>query len=459
MLKTATVFRGWHEMIAGLTKARSHIAFCIGLCLAAGIALSMETGISTGLSRAGKNLITQSIDQTPLAVPRPLKDLEYKQASIAWAYFESNLQEKTGLVNSAHNFPSTTIWDQASYLLALISAERIGIIDTGKFDKRMAQVLYTLANLPLFDNKLPNKVYDTRSVEMTDYTNTPNTRGIGWSALDIARVSVPLNLLVFEYPQHASAAHKILTNWQMSELISNGALMGARVDPETNKTEKVQEGRLGYEEYGARAITLLGLDAYQAVKYDDYLKFEDVSGQSIALDSRSFSEFDAHNYVVSEPYILAAIEFGLDFESRELAHRVYKAQEGRYTKNAILTAVSEDNIDQAPYFIYNTVFANEQEWNPLAEDGTTHPDKRTVSTKAVFGWDALYRSDYTRKLMDHVAITKTESHGWNSGVYESDGRVNAVSTANTNGIILETIQYKMNGPLLTGRYLRKGRND
>lgn len=442
-----------------IIKIRSHIAFAIGLCLAAGIALSMETGVASSLKRGSDNLIKVSSDQTLLSPQGRLSRQDIAHAKIAWAYFQKNTQPETGLVNSANNYPSTTIWDQASYLLGMISAHRIEIIDQIEFDERMSKALYSLANLPLFDGTLPNKVYDTRSLEMTNYANIPIGRGIGWSALDIARISVPLNLLVYEYPNHSAAATDILTHWDMAAMISNGMLFGARVNPETNETEKVQEGRLGYEEYGARAVTLLGLDALGATKYDDYLNFHMVSGQSIATDSRSFSEFDAHNYVVSEPYILAAIEFGLDHEAQELAHRIYKAQENRYLTDGIFTAVSEDNIDQEPYFIYNTVFANGKAWNPLSEDGTSHPEKRTVSTKAVFGWDAIYGTKYTNQLMDHVEVAKTQDHGWNSGVYENDGRVNGVSTANTNGIILETIQYKKNGPLITGRFIRKDQND
>ena len=68
---------------------------------------------------------------------------------------------------------------------------------------------------------------------------------------------------------------QILTRWDMSEMLDKGMLIGARVNPETGETEKVQEGRLGYEEYGARAIALLGLDAFGAAKYDDFLKFRE----------------------------------------------------------------------------------------------------------------------------------------------------------------------------------------
>lgn len=436
-------------------KARSHIAFVLGLLGAAGVALSVETGVVTGVRSAGSQVIPASDGQTNLAAFGRLTLQDMEHARTAWAYFEANTQEETGLVNSVQNFPSTTIWDQASYLLGLISAERIGLIDDTEFSTRMEKALNTLARLPLFDGKLPNKVYDTRTLAMTDYTNAAVPRGIGWSALDVARITVPLNILLYDYPEMAGFAGQILTNWDFASMLDNGVMYGARVDPETGETERVQEGRLGYEEYGARAIGLLGLDALAAGRYDDFLKFETVAGVKIATDSRSFAEFDAHNYVVSEPYILTAIEFGFDRDSKELAHRIYQAQEARYEATGTLTAVSEDNINQAPYFLYNTVFANGKEWNTLAEDGSEHPDKRTVSTKAVFGWDAIYATDYTSKLMSQISRTASEAGGWYSGLYEVDGALNDVATANTNAIILETLQYKANGPLLAARF-RKG---
>lgn len=436
-------------------KARSHIAFVIGLVCAAGVALSVETGVVTGVRGVGEQAIASSKDQTNLAAFGRLTLQDREHAKIAWQYFQANTQPETGLVNSVQNFPSTTIWDQASYLLGMISAERIGLIDKPEFNARMSKALETLARLPLFDGKLPNKVYDTRTLAMTDYTNSPVPRGVGWSALDVARITVPLNILLYDYPDMAGAAGQILTNWDFASMLENGVMYGARVDPETGLTERVQEGRLGYEEYGARAIGLLGLDALAAGRYDDFLKFETVAGVQVATDSRSFAEFDAHNYVVSEPYILTAVEFGFDRDSKELAHRIYQAQEARFDATGVLTAVSEDNIDQAPYFLYNTVFANGKEWNTLSEDGSEHPDKRTVSTKAVFGWDALYATDYTAALMAQIRRTASENDGWYSGLYEADGRLNEVATANTNAIILETLQYKANGPLLAARF-KKG---
>jgi hypothetical protein len=136
-----------------------------------------------------------------------------------------------------------------------------------------------------------------------------------------------------------------------------------------------------------------------------------------------------------------------------LAHRIYRAQEERFRRTGTLTAVSEDNIDQPPYFLYNTVYSNGRAWNTIAEDGKIHNDKRTVSTKAAFGWDVLYGNDYTSRLVEHVLKTRS-SDGWYSGVYENTGAVNEVATANTNAIILQALQYKANGPLLAARFGR-----
>jgi hypothetical protein len=277
--------------------------------------------------------------------------------------------------------------------------------------------------------------------------------------LDIARITVPLNILLYDFPQHAELAKNILTRWNFSAMLNDGVLLGARLDAKTGLPEMIQEGRLGYEEYAARAISLLGLDVLNAARYDDFIKFEKISGQDIAADSRSYSLFDAPNYVVSEPYILMAVEFGLDSTAKELAHRIYRAQKNRFNLTGQLTAVSEDNIDQPPYFIYNTIYANGKSWNAVAEDGTSYPDLKTISTKAAFGWDALYQTDYTRRLVSEIQKTKTQNHGWQSGIYENDGRVNAVATANTNGIILEVINYKANGPMLSARFTKGASDD
>jgi len=154
---------------------------------------------------------------------------------------------------------------------------------------------------------------------------------------------------------------------------------------------------------------------------------------------------------VSESYVLDGLEFGWDRISGEFAQRVFLAQEARYEATGILTAVSEDNIDQAPYFVYNTVFADGKAWNAVTESGEDASQFRSVSTKAVIGFHALYDNDYTSKLVAHIANNYDESRGWYSGIYESNGESNKAITANTNGIILEALHYIQFGPMMSMR--------
>ena len=96
---------------------------------------------------------------------------ELAMARTAWAYFDENYQPRTGMVNAASGFPSTTMWDTASYLGALVSAKELGVITADRFDQRVTKLLSTLQAMPFFNGELPNKAYDTRSVTKVDYDN------------------------------------------------------------------------------------------------------------------------------------------------------------------------------------------------------------------------------------------------------------------------------------------------
>lgn len=179
-----------------LIRARSHIIFLIGLIAAFGIVIGLERWQPQVQMRAETNIEkTRKIALAPAAM---LTEQEMGWGKIAWQYFENNYQADNGMVNSVDKYPASTMWDTASYLMALISARRLDIITEEKFDERMSKILASLATIPLFDGKLPNKSYNTKTLEMADYANNKSERGIGWSALDIGRLLVPFNILVWQ---------------------------------------------------------------------------------------------------------------------------------------------------------------------------------------------------------------------------------------------------------------------
>src|SRR6476469_6611531 len=91
----------------------------------------------------------------------PLTEGEQAMARTAWKYFENNTQP-TGLANAVDNYPSTTMWDTASYLGAIVAARELRVITPQQADDRLAKAIAALGSLAFFRDELPNKVYHTK---------------------------------------------------------------------------------------------------------------------------------------------------------------------------------------------------------------------------------------------------------------------------------------------------------
>lgn len=129
-------------------------------------------------------------------------------AKNAWQYFVANYQPTTGLVNAVNKYPSTTMWDSASYMAAMTAARELGIIDKAEFDRRMLKLLATLNKLDLFRNELPNKAYNTITGQKVNYQNKPGE--IGFSALDIGRMLIWLKVIKERYPEYGNSIDNVL---------------------------------------------------------------------------------------------------------------------------------------------------------------------------------------------------------------------------------------------------------
>lgn len=424
---------------------RSGLIFAAGILLAAGAAVSLD-GSWRYTMRSGQMALDLStpVELEPLG-PRALAAEDRAAAERAWRYIAGNTRPETGWVDSVENFPSTTLWDQGSYLLALVAAERMGIIDDGEYRGRVDQLLSSFERLPLFEGKLPNKAYDTRTLAMVDYTNAEVPDGIGWSALDIGRMLMAFRALEKLNPEYGDRIRALLARWDLQAMAMEGELWGAR--REDGQTVYEQEGRIGYEQYGARSAALWGMDVLQAVSSRRAMDWTDVSGVEVPRDIRAADTFRAITPILSEPFMLQALELGLDSEGKLLADRIYRAQEERWRDTGQPTMVSEDHINQAPYFLYNSVFSNGEPWAVVTEAGEFHPELRTLSVKATFAWDAIYNTDYTDMLREQVEAVGDPEKGWPAGIYEEDGSLNDIYTLNTNAIVIEAMHYIAHGPL------------
>jgi len=258
-----------------LVKARSALVFLVGLSLAFWLVYSLEKWnpeqVITETSTEPTNKISFDRVASEDRVHRALTMREKHWAKIAWRYFENNYVPETGLVNSADKYPAATMWDLSSYLLGMIAAQRLNIIEEEEFNTRVNGLLQTLATMPLFEDALPNKSYNTKNVAM------------------------PLNILVWHYPKHNAGVNQILAHWDLDALISDAEMFGTAVDDD-GKTLFLQEGRLGYEEYAAKSFSLVSRDVGKALDYELHTKLVNIYGTDIATDGRKPSEFGALNY-------------------------------------------------------------------------------------------------------------------------------------------------------------------
>ncbi|MDF5734509.1 MULTISPECIES: DUF3131 domain-containing protein [unclassified Nostoc] len=368
-------------------------------------------------------------------------------ANQAWSYFQRNWNDETGLVNSVDGFASVSMWDQTAAIAALVSARELNIVPAAEFEAKMSKMLKTLASMPLYKGELPNKVYNAKTLIPVNYGQLAKREEIGWSAIDLGRMAIWLKIVGTKYPQMRLETAAVWKHWQVKRLTKNGQMYGTAVIK--GKEQYNQEGRLGYENYAAYGLKLWGLDVKQALDYQSDTAFVDLYGEGVPYDRRDYKNSGANNYVLSEPYILDGIETGFQALPKAYADRILAAQVARYQATKQLTAVTEDNLDRPPYFVYSSLFVNGEPWATITDTQQQHNDLRFLSAKAAIGWHVLYNTAYTRQLFDFVQGNLKSKDGWYNGFYESLRQPNKTLTANNNGVILESLLYKQVGQPLT----------
>ena len=382
------------------------------------------------------------VSKTPYLAPG-LGALTLEETAIAhqaWLYFQRNWNEKTGLVNSVEGLNSATIWDQAAAIAALVSARELNLVSAYEFEARMSRILQTLASMALHKGELPNKVYNSQTLEPVNYDQLEKREEIGWSAIDIGRLAIWLKIVGAKYPALEPNIEAVWQHWQVQRLTHNGQLYGTSVI--NGKEQYHQEGRLGYENYAAYGLKLWGLNVNQALNYQSHVAFANLYGKGVPYDQRNHENSGANNYVLSEPYILDGIETGFQALPKAYADRILAAQEARYLTTKQLTAVTGDYIDRSPYFVYSSLFVNGEAWATITDTQKKYNNLRFISAKAAIGWHVLYNTAYTRQLFNFVQRNLNSQKGWYNGFYESLKQPNQILSANNNGLILESLLYK-----------------
>jgi hypothetical protein len=385
--------------------------------------------------------IVESPDDPCKLITKPTKE-ELKMAKIAWKYIENNYNEETGLINAADNYPSASVWDWANGLYAIYTAKKFGLITQDRFEEMVNRFLETMQDMKLFNNELPNKTYNTASAKMTDYNNVEQPDGIGWSVADLARLLAALNLLQQCEDTLNPTIEKLLLRYRYCRSMSVvGNMYGAEY--ENGETKLNHEALTGYEEYLARSYEIWGFNLSEARSYK-FMKEVNIFGVNVPTETRDF--YSA--FLGSESYWYTGFDYGVDDnESGKYIQSIYEVQEARYRATSQFTAVTEDHIDQAPYFLYNTIYENLEPWKIINHHAQDYNEFKSVSTKAAIGMKILFDTNYTSKLFDFINNNYHKDKGYYAGIYETMPGANEALTLNTNAVILESLLFKNMGPL------------
>jgi peptidoglycan/xylan/chitin deacetylase (PgdA/CDA1 family) len=366
-----------------------------------------------------------------------------EDAALAWRYFEWGAANFGGMVPSTgwfedgtrQGYPFATMWDIASYILASISARRIGLIDDPAFAKRIDTILTFLgassysfggARLPPTERRLGRLRGQRR----------------GFDSADTGRLLVALKILD-DYTGQSFHVAKLVTGWDLEAALADGEM---HIISAGGKAVSAHKG--SYANYVAKGYALWG--------YELKPVFEAASPDRSMDDAVSvLREIRSRGRIATEPQVTEEVELGPSPHGKLMADVLYAAQIARYRETGKLTCASEGPVNGSPYFTY-------QGYQLTENGGTWHIDAssddklaatlkrgeaiRAVSTKGSYLWYAARSGDYSTRLIAAVRERgRMPGLGFASGILEKTAGHTAVSDVNTNGIILEAIAYILNG--------------
>lgn len=363
-------------------------------------------------------------------------------AAHAWQYIVAHTDPGTGLVRATPGYGNATTWDIASAIGAIWSAHRLELIDRAEYRARMAKLLGTVAELPLFEDAAYHKIYEVSTGRMVSGGGQVDGRGYAWSATDLGRFLVWLGIVRETDAEHAALARRIAERMDYARIVQNGYTHG--YDANRRVYKSFQEGRVGYEQYIGAGFDLWGHAVEPMLDPTLHGSPVEVLGHELLRDERG------HDRIVSEPFVMMGLEVGWNAATAELARNVLAVQRARWEQTGQVTIASEDAIDLPPnYFYYYCVYCGGRPFVIETHDpGERRSIAPWISTKNAFGWNALLPDDYTGLAWRTVQAAR-ERDGWASGVFEGSRRSTGTHDINTAALILESAAYlRLGAPLI-----------
>lgn len=363
---------------------------------------------------------------------QPLTREDLLLAKKAQYYIERNWNKNTGLIDSVQGYHHATLWDIASGIGAILALEKLKLISSFKASSQLTKTLKTMFKLPLYNNELPNREYNTQSgLPSGSFSNT-TSNGNGWSALDIGRLLIWLEITKQYKPELTPLITLIISKWKLNRAVHNQTLYGEL--KQKRSISYRQEGRLGYLQYAAQGYQLLGFDVETAFKRDNTIAIIQ-EGASLYIDKRNLAFF------TSDSYVLQAIELGSPTVWWNQLESIYQLHKTHNSDTNILQIFAEDAMNKAPWFSYNNINIYGKSWLSTNTRGKKINNPQIFSNKVAFAFSVLFDDVFSQQLATQVISNSLSQRSIPTGIYQ-DNSTNTAYNINTNSLILISLWFK-----------------
>jgi hypothetical protein len=341
-----------------------------------------------------------------------------KWAEAAWRYFQPGVavNAKTGLHYASMSYHVITDWDLGVYIMAILDAEKIGLISKdGNWGAsyRLNKIFDFLDTRSIRSDGKAYWAYDSASGTEKGGVTHPSDAGKLLLALDQLRTI---------HPEFNSDIASVLMKHNFTGLASTSYFQGNDI----------------YCYYSAK-----GFQAFEIA----VLKFKNISNLENGKFIDVYGESIPNIGITSEPLVLSILEGNSDRIFENISYKVFRAQEKRYENTGKLTAFSEGCYPTGCNYIYEWIVTSlGEKWKAYFYE----PPRKVVNdlaifTKVAFAYYALYPNEYSRKLVEFVSDLET-NNGFFEGYLESGGVIRFLSDK-TNGMILQAARYALSNPI------------
>lgn len=366
-------------------------------------------------------------------------DALMQDARAAWAYFEKLTNRNTGLCTASNDFSAgtgsrydrVTMWDIGSHINALIAANDLGLLPKKDFQKQTTRILNRIVGRNIAGLNLPPE-----EINVTTGRSTRN-----FNASDTCRLLASLANLADHPMADAALVNKVVLGWDIKDVIRDGrlhAIFGKKFVP---------ADRSQYAHYSVVGLRRWGLTA--ASPYDD---FKDTNSTD---DKLQFLEnLQLLGPFGTEPLLLDALDNGHSPSVDYLTDVLFTALLTEYSKSGRILCPSETPLPRPPWFIYQgyQIGDDAQPWKIGAvenvnAEATVVADKHlAISCKSAYLWAAVLDHPFAERLLHTVREKARDKVGFASCIFVDTGKASTdYSDINTNGIILQSIAYRLKG--------------